>query len=82
MAGEGDKRSVHTDALETLGMKISAKEKRDAIYLAVEPAIAGEKLFAGQHVGFYADGTVRTGPRPLGIVDPFLLTPVEPGEMF
>lgn len=70
-------RSVHTDALATLGSIISASEQRDAIHLAVEPVIAKERLRAGYHVG--ADGTRQN---PVGIVDPFLTVGVEPGERF
>lgn len=36
-----DKRSIHTDALHTLGTIIGEGEKRDAIHIAVEPCIAG-----------------------------------------
>lgn len=81
--GDGDKRSVTTDALETLGKIISANEKRDAIHLAVEPVKAGTVLNPGQHI------TVKDGiaypaamGRGLGIVDPFLLTHVDVGQRF
>jgi hypothetical protein len=76
--GEGDKRKVSTDALETLGTIIGENEKRDAIHLAVAPAVASVKLFPGQDVnakGEPADPFV-------GIVDPFLKTPVQPGQRF
>lgn len=46
-----DKRTVTTDALETLGSIIGPDEKRDAIHLAVEPAVAAERLYPGQDVG-------------------------------
>ena len=46
-----DKRSVVTDALETLGNIIDDTCKRDAIHLAVEPCIAGEVLSPGDHIG-------------------------------
>jgi len=36
-AGDGDKRTVATDALMTLGSIIGSEEKRDAIHLAVAP---------------------------------------------
>lgn len=76
-----DKRSVHTDALETLGTIISANEARDAIHLAVEPVVAAQNLMPGQDVGFVAGGV---GPcdAPVGIVDPFLKSPVLKGERF
>lgn len=77
----GDKRSVSTDALETLGTIIDETQKRDAIHLAVIPMVAAAKLFPGQDVGVGPDGA---GPsaEPRGIVDPFLKAPVQPGERF
>lgn len=74
---EAEKRSVSTDALETLGTIISEREKRDAIHLAVEPTKAAEKLYPGQDVG--VDGTRNN---PVGIVDPFVKSPVMPGDWF
>lgn len=76
-----DKRQVTTDALETLGTIISDQEKRDAIHLAVEPIIAVEKLYPGQDVGL-KDGGAGVTDNPVGIVDPFLKTPVLAGERF
>ena len=76
-----DKRSVATDALETLGMIIDENQHRDEIHLAVDPAIAGEKLYPGQDVGL-VDGEARVCDKPLGIVDPFLKGPVHPGQRF
>lgn len=78
----GDKRSVSTDALETLGTIIDKTAGRDAIHLAVEPAVAGHTLRPGEHVGFLENGTVGICGDPLGIVDPFLSGPVRVGEMF
>ena len=72
-----DKRTVATDALDTLGMVIDESAGRDAIHLAVEPTRAAIKLYPGQDVGI--DGTTRN---PVGIVDPFLTHPVEAGSMF
>ncbi len=80
-----DKRTVATDALETLGMIIGPAEKRDAIHLAVEPVIAGMPLRAGDHLRM-ADGKAmycRQGDsRALGIADPFLDGPIEIGQRF
>jgi hypothetical protein len=78
-----DKRTVTTDALETLGSIIGENEKRDAIHLAVDPAIAGEYLEAGDHVTLQG-GVARRVPKGkgLGIVDPFLTVPVNPGNRF
>lgn len=76
-----DKRQVATDALETLGKIIGPNEKRDAIHLAVEPAIAYHVLRPGDHVGFIGDG-MGISDNPVGIVDPFLTAPIKPGERF
>jgi hypothetical protein len=73
-----DKRSVFTDALETLGTIIDENQKRDAIHLAVEPVIAKEWLDPGQHVS--ADGS--TDGELVGIVDPFLEKSITAGERF
>lgn len=73
--------TVATDALATLGTIIDASAGRDAIHLAVEPVIAVEKLFPGQHVGF-VEGGVGTSSKPVGIVDPFITGFVAPGQHF
>jgi hypothetical protein len=85
----GDKRSVSTDALETLGKIIDDRAGRDAIHLAVEPVEAGERLQPGQHVGlnnglaYGARGGARGHVvKALGIVDPFLSAHVEKGQKF
>lgn len=78
-----DNRSVHTDALATLGTIIGDGEARDAIHLAVEPVIAGERLRPGEHVllknGKAFGAELDLG---LGIVDPFLGVSVEAGARF
>lgn len=82
-----DNRSTHTDALATLGTIIDInKEKRDAIHLGVEPAVCGFRMLnAGDHIGFdNKDEAVsgHQGIKHVGIVDPFLTKPVQPGEAF
>lgn len=79
----GDKRSVSTDALETLGTIIDENQKRDAIHLAVLPVVAGARLKPGQSINT-CDGraTAATIGDGLGIVDPFLSKPVMPGQFF
>jgi hypothetical protein len=72
-----DKRSPHTDALETLGTIIDERAARDAIHLAVIPCVAKVALEPGEDVG--PDGTREN---PQGIVDPFLKKPVRVGETF
>ena len=73
-----DKRTVFTDALETLGTIIDDTQKRDAIHLAVEPIQAREILTPGQHIT--AIGSSQG--KHIGIVDPFLTESVNPGEWF
>lgn len=77
-----DKRSVSTDALETLGFVIDENQHRDAIHLAVEPVIAGQELYPGEHVGLLPDGTANRKMPHLGIVDPFLKDGVKKGQRF
>lgn len=80
--GEGDKRKVSTDALETLGNIIDEHEKRDAIHLAVIPMQAPTQLKPGEDVN--AGGIpIATPDSPfVGIVDPFLKQDVEIGQWF
>ena len=81
-------RTVNTDALATLGSIIDDTAKRDAIHLAVYPAVAGELLHAGQDVGFSPDGVALGIGAPawaltaVGIVDPFLRNVVRAGQRF
>lgn len=72
-----------TDALATLGTIIDATQKRDAIHLAVEPVIAGERLNPGECITVI-EGVANAVAREsaLGIVDPFLEKPVKQGERF
>ena|ERR1700728_3715828 len=77
-----DKRSVSTDALETLGTIIGEGAGRDAIHLAVEPVIAKEYLEPGTDVGIASDGKASAHVKKVGIVDPFLTQTVKPGEKF
>lgn len=76
-----DKRSVHTDALATLGTIIGETEKRDAIHIAVEPVTAAHPLHPGDDVGF-VEGGIGACDNPVGIVDPFLKGTVKKGQRF
>ncbi len=79
-----EKRSVHTDALATLGTIIDESGARDAIHLAVEPVIDDCKLYPGQDVGINERGSYSyiNIKKTVGIVDPFLKEPVHAGERF
>lgn len=78
-----DKRSVFTDALETLGTIIDENQKRDAIHLAVEPVVAKECLNPGEHVTADGRSCIPYSDVAVGIVDPFLnIHAVVGGERF
>lgn len=85
-----DNRSVHTDALASLGMIHTRQEYRDAIHLAVEPVEAGVKLKPGTHVylnegkAYPIYGRLKTPmeAKALGIVDPFITGDIEKGQKF
>lgn len=80
-----EKHSTSTDALDTLGSIIDENEKRDAIHLAVEPAVAAGRLAPGQHVSFdpaTSRASLALTGEGVGIVDPFLERAVEDGERF
>lgn len=80
-----EKHTTSTDALDTLGSIIGPGERRDAIHLAVEPAIAGEELHAGNHVTIDPSTNIAVrnpGGDCVGIVDPFLTIPVPEGDRF
>lgn len=78
MSNNTDSRSVHTDALATLGTIIDDTQKRDAIHLAVIPMYAKGRMRPGAHVD--ADGDLSS--KGVGIVDPFLKDDVQPGQWF
>jgi hypothetical protein len=77
-----DKRSVATNALETLGTIISESERRDAIHLAVEPVVAADDFWPGDRVALGPNGTAIRAGKPVGIVDPFLEDRVKRGQRF
>jgi hypothetical protein len=68
----------------TLG-KVHNETQRDAIHIAVAPAVATTYLDPGEDVGF-VEGTERAGRNSssaaIGIVDPFLPRTIGPGERF
>jgi hypothetical protein len=71
-----------------LGQLITTPQERDAIHIAVIPATCGnaETLMPGQHVGFADKWCVTGNPQApfnlIGVVDPFLTAPVQPGQRF
>ena len=59
-----------------LGELTDYTAQRDAVHVAIAPITAPEKIFPGQKV----DANGRPGRQSVGIVDPFLNTPVLPGQ--
>lgn len=79
-------RTMHTDALDTLGVLIDESAKRDAVHLAVEPMVAGHLLNKGESIfikeKFAFKWFPECGEKCVGIVDPFLAHSVQEGERF
>lgn len=75
-------RKVSTDALETLGTIIDETQRRDAIHLAVLPALAKHALLRGQGITV-TNGIAEGDANGLCVVDPFLQQEiVRGGERF
>lgn len=70
------------DTQEQIGKLIPAEAHKDAIHIAVAPAIAAVSLRPGQHIGFEEDGRVGPVKDLIGIVDPFLAAPIGEGDRF
>jgi hypothetical protein len=75
------------DTLRRLGKLIAPGEDvaRDAVHIAVAPVSSPARLVPGQHVRFVpgrTDQVVGGKGHKVGIVDPLLGRPVEPGERF
>lgn len=67
-----------------IGNLIDSPQQRDAIHVAIAPVTATMRLSPGQEIGFVDSGTDNVGvsQAPLGIVDPYLKSPVFKGERF
>lgn len=58
---------------------------RDAIHFALAPVVGSRKsgvMMPGTHVGLDANGEADMAKVKIGIVDPFLTSPVNPGQRF
>ncbi len=55
-----------------IGKLIEGEAARDAIHVAIAPAVAATQLWPGQDVGIQPDGKVGPNAKHIGIVDPFL----------
>ena len=65
-----------------LGEAPAEDARRDAVHVAVAPVVAAHRLSPGQHVGLGEDGRASADAVPVGVVDPFLRSPVEEGRRF
>jgi len=67
-----------------LGQTPDSTAARDAIHIAITPVTSAERLFPGQHVGLIpgTSDRVTTAAPHIGIVDPYLTAPVQPGQRF
>lgn len=68
-----------------LGRLCDTTARRDAIHIAVAPVEAAMTLQPGERIRLTADGkgiSPASWEPAIGIVDPFLTEPVEPGKRF
>lgn len=66
-----------------LGKLATDDAGRDAIHIAVAPVVAFEPLKPGDHVGILNSGEAsKATAKHIGIVDPYLSSPVKSGERF
>lgn len=63
-----------------IGSKPDANAKRDAIHFAVAPVISADRFLPGEHIGLNDKGEAVQSDNPIGIIDPLITKPVEPGE--
>lgn len=63
-----------------LGELCNEQSQRDAVHVAYLPVKAHKVVYPGQKIG--AKGRDSSDDKPIGIVDPFLETRVEPGQWF
>ncbi len=67
-----------------VGQLITGDAQRDAIHVAIAPMVAAYRLTPGQHVAINESGQALLGVDmpSVGIVDPYLKFPVQPGQHF
>lgn len=72
---------VHEETVRRIGKPLEGDAERDAIHVAVFPAVAGTTLHAGMSVKLESGVAIPTRDEPrIGIVDPFLRQPIYEGE--
>ena len=67
-----------------LGRLIEGEAFRDAVHVAIAPVEAGQPLLPGDRVGLLEDGKAGyvAPEKQIGIVDPYLVSPVRIGQRF
>lgn len=63
-----------------LGKLPTEADARDAVHFPIIPLVAAVNLSPATRVALAPDGRVAPGPNPIGIVDPFLTSPVRAGQ--
>jgi hypothetical protein len=72
-----------SDTQFLLGKLVEGSPERDAVHIAVVAVTAAQKLSPGQRIGLNDAGKAEPGGvLALGIVDPFLIRAVQPGQTF
>ena len=71
-----------SETVELLGKLAPDDAGRDAIHIAVAPLTAGHIVEPGEHVGFMDETRTTVGRMApfIGVVDPFLTSPVMPHQ--
>lgn len=68
---------------DLIGKVLGTRGERDAIHIAVYPAVAARSLQPGANVGLNEDGEAdNLSDKDIGVVDPFLKATVRRGERF
>lgn len=65
---------------DLIGKLLDATAQRDAIHIAVAPMVAAVPLRPGQRVGTDGNGRISASEPHIGVVDPFLASPVLVGQ--
>lgn len=65
-----------------IGSIITTPQLQDAIHVAIAPVVAYRTLRPGEHVALTDEGEADIFGKSIGIVDPFLTSPVKKGEKF
>ena len=74
-------RQTKADTTKLIGHLADGDYSRDAIHVAVIPVEAAQGLVPGQHISL-RNGKASADGSHIGIVDPFLRSPVEAGQKF